>query len=76
MKQFRMTDRKEPPKRKPSPKSSPSDSAFDKWLNRGLHELFDDVMKEAVPPEMLKLLKPDKNDDTKSAENKEDDKPK
>lgn len=63
MKQFSMTDRKEPPGRKSVQKSSPSDSAFDKWLNRGLHELFDDVMKEAVPPEMLKLLKPDKTDD-------------
>jgi hypothetical protein len=62
MKQFEMTDRKEPSPKKPGQKSHPSESAFDKWLNRGLHELFDDVMKEAVPPEMMKLLKPENPD--------------
>lgn len=63
MKQFRMTDRKGKPSEKMHHKSSPTDSAFDKWLNRGLHELFDDVMKEPVPPELLKLLKTEKKED-------------
>lgn len=84
MKQFRMTDPKGPPGRKMAKKSSPSDSAFDKWLNRGLHELFDDVMKEPVPADMLKLLNADKSDDSKAekkgdegkANMKEDDKKK
>ncbi len=59
MKQFRMTDRKGPPGT-PSSQSRPTDLAFDKWLNRGLHELFDDVMKEPVPPELLKIIQDDK----------------
>ena len=60
MKHFRMTDRKDD---KPTPrtgKSRPTDSAFDIWLNRGLHELFDDIMKEPVPPELLKIVQDDK----------------
>ena len=73
MKQFKMPDRKEPPRKKLNPKSSPSDSAFDKWLNRGLHELFDDAINEPIPPEMLKLLKPDSEASEKPAQPKEDD---
>ena len=60
MKQFRMTDKKEKPPGKPSKQSRPTDSAFDLWLNRGLHELFDDVMKEPVPTELLKIVQDDK----------------
>lgn len=73
MKQFRMTDRKGPPDKKMSQKSSPSDSAFDKWLNRGLHELFDDVMKEPVPPELLKLLKSEPKPGAEKKKKNEDD---
>ena len=39
--------------RRGKPKQS---SAFDHWLNRGLHELFDDVAKEPIPEELLKLI--------------------
>ena len=60
MKQFRMTDKKERSQGKSSNKSRPTDSAFDRWLNRGLHELFDDVMKEPVPDELLKIVQDDK----------------
>ena len=60
MKQFSMADRKEKPDPKPNPKSRPTDSAFDQWLNRGLHQLFDDVMNEPVPPELLKIVQDDK----------------
>lgn len=38
-----------------------SDSAFDLWLARGLHQLFDDVAKEPIPEELLKLIEDDKN---------------
>lgn len=62
MKQFRMTDQKDNPGGKPKKQSRPTDSAFDLWLNRGLHELFDDVIKEPVPPELLKIVQ---NDDEK-----------
>lgn len=58
MNNFSMTDRKKPTRR-PTPKpqaSRPSDSAFDVWLNRGLHQLFDDVAKEPVPDSILSLL--------------------
>ncbi len=60
MKHFTMTDRKEKPSCKPSSQSRPTDVAFDKWLNRGLHELFDGVMNEPVPPEILKIVQDDK----------------
>ena len=45
------------PAGKPNKQSRPTDSAFDLWLNRGLHELFDDVVKEPVPPELLKIVR-------------------
>lgn len=32
------------------------DDAFDIWLKRGLHQLFDDVAKEPIPEELLRLL--------------------
>lgn len=61
MKHFKMTDdRKEKPAESAAKQSRPTDSAFDLWLNRGLHELFDDVMKEPVPPELLKIVQDDK----------------
>ena len=43
----------------PPNKSNPTDSAFDNWLNRGLHQIFDDVMNEPIPPELLKILQSD-----------------
>lgn len=52
-----MTQRKKPP---PAPKSRSSDAAFDVWLNRGLHQLFDDVANEPIPDELLKLIEEDK----------------
>ncbi len=32
------------------------DSAFDLWLTRGLHQLFDDVASEPVPDELIRLI--------------------
>ena len=40
----------------PRPKR-PADQAFDTWLERGLHEIFDDVAREPVPDELLKLIR-------------------
>ncbi|WP_426956733.1 NepR family anti-sigma factor [Muricoccus radiodurans] len=37
--------------------SSAPDAAFDLWLQRGLHEMFDDVMREPIPDELLRLIK-------------------
>lgn len=32
------------------------DRAFDVWLQRGLHRLYDTVAKEPLPPELLRLI--------------------
>ncbi len=34
----------------------PQDAAFDLWLKRGLHAMFDDVAREPLPPELLALI--------------------
>jgi len=39
------------------------DAAFDLWLQRGLHTLFDDVAKEPIPPELLALIEKDRSKD-------------
>jgi len=60
MKSFTMAERKDkPPPRKPN-KSSKADAAFDLWLQRGLHELYDKFAEGPIPPEILKLLEDDK----------------
>ncbi len=59
MNHFRMTDRKDKPAGKSNRQSRVTDSAFDLWLNRGLHELFDDVVNEPVPEELLKIVQDD-----------------
>ena len=43
-------------------RSSP-DAAFDLWLQRGLHTLFDDVAKEPIPAELLALIEQDRSKD-------------
>jgi len=35
-------------------------TAFDLWLQRGLHQMFDDVANEPVPDELLKLIENDR----------------
>lgn len=44
------------PRKKPE---TTSDQAFDLWLKRGLHQLFDDVANEPIPEELLKLIEED-----------------
>lgn len=58
MNHFSMTQRKKPAP-EVSKQSRSTDSAFDIWLNRGLHQLFDDVANEPVPDALLKLLEDD-----------------
>lgn len=60
MKNFRMTKPKGKAGEKPVDQSRATDNAFDNWLNRGLHQIFDDVMNEPIPPELLKILQTDK----------------
>ena len=35
-------------------------AAFDIWLRRGLHQMFDDVAREPIPPELLQLIERDR----------------
>lgn len=36
--------------------------AFDIWLQRGLHQLYDSVAKEPIPDELLNLIEKDRSD--------------
>ena len=35
--------------------------AFDLWLQRGLHQMFDDVANEPVPEDILRLIQEDRD---------------
>jgi hypothetical protein len=43
-----------------SRKSRKGQSAFDLWLQRGLHKMFDDIANEPVPDELRKLIEEDR----------------
>lgn len=34
--------------------------AFDIWLRRSLHRLYDDTTREPIPPELLRLIEQDR----------------
>lgn len=51
-----MSDDKPPLADGPKPKR-PGGKAFDMWLDRGLHEIYDEVAREPVPDELLKLIR-------------------
>ena len=36
--------------------------AFDIWLQRGLHQLYDSVAKEPVPDDLLRLIEQDRTE--------------
>lgn len=55
-----MTPRKPKRPRPPQKQVKPVVAAFDIWLQRGLHQLYDDVAKEPVPDELLKLIEEDR----------------
>ena len=59
MKQVNMTQCKDKNQLK---KSKLATSAFDAWLSRGLHDLFDEIANEPIPEKLLKLI----NEDGKS----------
>ena len=61
MKHFIMADRKSKPPADASKKSNRADAAFDLFLKRGLHDMFDKFAEEPIPPELLKLIEDDKN---------------
>jgi hypothetical protein len=45
-------------------KSRKTEAAFDTWLERGLHRLFDEVAREPVPEDLLKLIDADRGPKT------------
>jgi len=36
------------------------DAAFEIWLERGLHAMYDSVAEEPIPPELLALIEKDR----------------
>jgi hypothetical protein len=36
------------------------EAAFDLWLQKGLHDIYDSVAREPVPDELLKLIEEDR----------------
>ena len=60
----RDADDKPPPRRVVRRERSGAE-AFDIWLQRGLHQLYDSVAKEPVPDELLKLIEQDRTDRSK-----------
>ncbi len=49
-----------PNKRPRASRQTVPDAAFDLWLRRGLHAMFDDVAREPVPEALLKLIEQDR----------------
>ena len=50
------------PPRRPRSGEPEGAGAFDIWLQRGLHQLYDSVAKEPIPDELLRLIEQDKSD--------------
>ena len=60
-----MTSASEPPPPSSNSRAVPKrrrkgDTAFELWLQRGLHQMFDDVANEPVPDELRKLIDDDR----------------
>lgn len=64
MKHLVMTRPKQPPAtsslRETGSNQSVPDAAFDLWLQRSLHQLFDRVAKEPIPEELVRLIEQDR----------------
>ncbi len=57
------TDRKRQPERSKEDRKGERpdvEAAFDLWLQRGLHQLYDGVASEPVPEDLLKLIEEDR----------------
>jgi hypothetical protein len=40
--------------------ADPSEAAFDLWLKRSLHQMFDTIAAEPIPPDLLRLIEDDR----------------
>ncbi|MBO1079766.1 hypothetical protein IAI61_12070 [Roseomonas sp. 573] len=38
------------------------DAAFDQWLQRGLHAMYDNIANEPIPEELLRLIDQDRDE--------------
>ncbi|WP_137126159.1 NepR family anti-sigma factor [Roseomonas sp. HF4] len=48
-------------KQRPRSRTAPAlDDAFDIWLRRGLHAMFDEIAQEPIPDELLRLIEADR----------------
>ncbi len=56
-----MSKATKPPADKPPKRATKGDAAFDVWLQRGLHKIYDDVANEPIPDELLRLIEEDRN---------------
>lgn len=56
----RMSGRKDRTPDDPLPEQE-TGAAFDLWLKRGLHQLFDEVANEPLPEELLRLIEVDRD---------------
>lgn len=60
MNHCRMTQRKSKQPQASRKQAKPVVAAFDIWLQRGLHQLYDDIAREPIPDELLKLIEEDR----------------
>jgi hypothetical protein len=60
MKHFTMTQQKDRAAKAAARPLQRPEAAFDLWLQRGLHQMFDDVAREPVPDELLRLIEGDR----------------
>ena len=60
MNHCRMTQRRSKQLQTSRNQAKPVVAAFDVWLQRSLHQLYDDVAREPIPDELLKLIEEDR----------------
>lgn len=48
------------PEAPPAQRAAEGARAFDLWLHRSLHRLYDEVAQEPVPPELRRLIEEDR----------------
>jgi len=63
MKLSSMADREDKPPKAGPGTSRKADTAFDVFLRRGLHQMFDEIARQPIPPAILKMLEDDGNKD-------------
>ncbi len=60
MNHCRMTQRKSKQPQPSQKQDKPVVAAFDVWLKRSLHQLYDNIAREPIPDELLKLIEEDR----------------